>query len=208
MINFRELIVSFLSKIYWQIRPMVDFSIALIGLIIASPVFVVIGIIIKISSSGSVFYTQVRVGKNGQYFNIIKFRTMNTDAESKTGPVWASKTDTRITGFGRFLRKTHMDELPQLINVLIGDMSFIGPRPERPHFIDMLSKEIRGYERRLSVKPGITGLAQCCHKYDETIRDVRRKFRYDVLYIEKMCLMLDLKILWRTLSVSLFNVKT
>ncbi len=208
MINFRELIDSFLRKIYWQIRPMVDFSIALISLIIASPVFVVIGMIIKISSSGSVFYTQVRVGKNGQYFNIIKFRTMNTDAESKTGPVWASKADTRITGLGRFLRKTHMDELPQLINVLIGDMSVIGPRPERPHFIDMLSKEIRGYERRLSVKPGITGLAQCSHKYDETIRDVRRKLRYDVLYIEKMCLMLDLKILWRTLSVSLFNVKT
>ncbi len=208
MINFRELIVSFLRKIYWQIRPMVDFSIALISLIIASPVFVVIGMIIKISSSGSVFYTQVRVGKNGQYFNIIKFRTMNTDAESKTGPVWASKADTRITGLGRFLRKTHMDELPQLINVLIGDMSVIGPRPERPHFIDMLSKEIRGYERRLSVKPGITGLAQCCHKYDETIRDVRRKLRYDVLYIEKMCLMLDLKIFWRTLTVSLLNVKT
>ncbi|MHC4266895.1 MAG: sugar transferase [Planctomycetota bacterium] len=208
MINFRELIVSFLKEIYWQIRPMVDFSIALISLIIASPVFLVIGMIIKISSSGSVFYTQVRVGKNGQYFNIIKFRTMNTDAESKTGPVWASKADTRITGFGRFLRKTHMDELPQLINVLIGDMSVIGPRPERPHFIDMLNKEILGYKRRLSVKPGITGLAQCCHKYDETIRDVRRKLRYDVLYIEKMSLMLDLKILWRTLSVSFLNVKT
>lgn len=101
-----------------------------------------------------------------------------------------------------------MDELPQLINVFRGDMSIIGPRPERPHFVDMLNKEIQGYERRLSVKPGITGLAQCSHKYDETIRDVKRKLRYDVLYIGKMCFMLDMKILWRTLGVSFLNAKT
>lgn len=187
---------------------MMDYCVAFIGLVIASPVLVVIGMIIKISSPGSVLYTQVRVGKNGRYFNIIKFRTMYTDAESKTGPVWASKIDTRITGFGRFLRKTHIDELPQLINVFRGDMSIIGPRPERPHFVDMLNKEIQGYERRLSVKPGITGLAQCSHKYDETIRDIKRKLRYDVLYIEKMCFMLDMKILWRTLGVSFLNART
>jgi lipopolysaccharide/colanic/teichoic acid biosynthesis glycosyltransferase len=208
MINIWRLTIYFLRKRYWQIRPMMDYCVAFIGLVIASPVLVVIGMIIKISSPGSVLYTQVRVGKNGRYFNIIKFRTMYTDAESKTGPVWASKIDTRITGFGRFLRKTHIDELPQLINVFRGDMSIIGPRPERPHFVDMLNKEIQGYERRLSVKPGITGLAQCSHKYDETIRDIKRKLRYDVLYIEKMCFMLDMKILWRTLGVSFLNART
>ncbi len=208
MITIWEFFVNFVRNRYRQIKPVVDYCSALIGLIVALPVFAVIGIIIKIGSPGSIFYTQVRVGKNGSNFNIIKFRTMYADAESKTGPVWVSSEDARITGVGRFLRKTHMDELPQLINVLMGDMSIIGPRPERPHFVDILNKEIYGYERRLSVKPGITGLAQCCHKYDESFRDVKRKLRYDVLYIEKMCLMLDMKILWRTLSVSLLNAQT
>ena len=130
---------------------------------------------------------------------------MRSDAESQTGPVWTKKNDSRITTIGRFLRKTHIDELPQLINVLKGDMATIGPRPERPHFVDMLNNEIHGYTRRLAVKPGITGLAQCYCKYDETITDVRRKLRYDVLYIKNRCWRLDMQIIWRTLSISLLG---
>jgi lipopolysaccharide/colanic/teichoic acid biosynthesis glycosyltransferase len=182
-----------------------DYGFSFIGLVIASPLLIVTGMVIKITSSGPVFYTQVRVGKDGRSFNIIKFRTMHKDAESQTGPVWTKKNDSRITTIGRFLRETHIDELPQFINVLKGDMSIIGPRPERPHFVEMLNDEIHGYTRRLAVKPGITGLAQCYCKYDETITDVRRKLRYDVLYIKNKCWMLDMQIVWRTLSLSLLG---
>ncbi len=182
-----------------------DYGFSFIGLVIASPLLIVTGMVIKITSSGPVFYTQVRVGKDGRSFNIIKFRTMRADAEFQTGPVWTKKNDSRITNIGRFLRKTHIDELPQLINVLKGDMATIGPRPERPHFVDMLNNEIHGYTRRLAVKPGITGLAQCYCKYDETITDVRRKLRYDVLYIKNKCWRLDAQIIWRTLSLSLLG---
>ena len=202
------LLVRFSRRGYHQLRPLVDYCISFLGLLIASPIFLVIGIIIKVTSPGSVFYTQSRMGRNGRTFNIIKFRTMCVDAESQTGPVWAKKNDARITSFGRFLRKTHMDELPQLINVLKGDMSIIGPRPERPFFSEIFKDEIDGYTRRLSVKPGITGLAQCYHRYDETIRDVKKKLRYDILYIERMCWMLDMRIIWKTVNVSLLGVKT
>jgi lipopolysaccharide/colanic/teichoic acid biosynthesis glycosyltransferase len=184
-----------------------DYGISFIGLLIALPVLIVTGMAIKITSSGPVLYTQVRVGKDGHLFNIIKFRTMHADAEFQTGPVWTKKNDSRVTTIGRFLRETHIDELPQLINVLKGDMGIIGPRPERPHFVDMLNDEIHGYTRRLAVKPGITGLAQCYCKYDETISDVKRKLRYDVLYIKNRCWMLDMEIIWRTLSISLLGGK-
>lgn len=198
-------LIRFLRKGYRQLRPLVDYSISSIGLLITLPVSIVIGMVIKITSSGPVFYTQTRVGKNGRLFNIIKFRTMCVDAESQTGPVWTKNNDSRITVVGRFLRKTHLDELPQLINVLKGDMSIIGPRPERPYFVDKFKDEVYGYTSRMSVKPGITGLAQCYYKYDETLYDVRRKLRYDILYIRKMCWMLDMKILWRTVNVSLLG---
>jgi len=199
--------IRFLRKWYRLFRLLMECGISLIGLLIASPVLIVTGVAIKITSSGPMFYTQVRVGKDGRLFNIIKFRTMRADAEFQTGPVWTKKNDSRVTTIGRFLRETHIDELPQLINVLKGDMSIIGPRPERPHFVDMLNDEIHGYTRRLAVKPGITGLAQCCCKYDETISDVKRKLRYDVLYIKNRCWMLDMEIIWRTLSVSLLGGK-
>jgi lipopolysaccharide/colanic/teichoic acid biosynthesis glycosyltransferase len=192
---------------YLLLRPLVDYGCSFVGLLIASPVLIVTGMAIKITSSGPVFYTQVRVGKDGRFFNIIKFRTMRADAESQTGPVWTKKNDSRITTIGRFLRETHIDELPQLINVLKGDMSIIGPRPERPHFVDMLNQEIHGYTKRLDVNPGITGLAQCYWKYDETISDVKRKLHYDVLYIKNKCWRLDMKIIWRTLGISLLGEK-
>ncbi len=201
------ILIHFLRNRYRQFSPLMDYGTSLIGLLIASPVLIVTGIVIKITSAGPVFYTQVRVGRYGRLFNIIKFRTMHSDAESQTGPVWTKRNDSRVTAMGRFLRNTHIDELPQLINILKGDMAIIGPRPERPHFVDMLNNEIHGYSRRLSVKPGITGLAQCYHEPDEAIRDVKRKLRYDVLYIEKRCWMLDLEILWRTLCIGLLGGK-
>ena len=199
--------VRFLRNRYRQLRSSVDYGIALIGLMFATPLFLLVGLITKLFSPGPVFYTQARVGKDGRVFNIIKFRTMCVNAESQTGPTWTKENDTRITGFGRILRKAHLDELPQLINVLKGEMSIIGPRPERPYFVNTLKKEIHGYTGRLSVKPGITGLAQCYCKYDESISDVKRKLRYDIIYIKKMCWMLDFKILWRTLNVCLLGGK-
>jgi lipopolysaccharide/colanic/teichoic acid biosynthesis glycosyltransferase len=202
------LLIRFLRRRYHRLRPLVDYGISFIGLLIVSPIFLVVGIITKITSPGSIFYTQERVGKDNRLFNMIKFRTMHAGAESQTGPVWSKKNDARITGFGRFLRSTHLDELPQLINVLKGEMSIIGPRPERPFFVNKFKDEIHGYTRRLSIKPGITGLAQCYYKYDETIQDVRKKLSYDILYIKRMCWMLDLRILLKTLSVSLFGVRT
>ncbi len=199
------LFLRVIRKKYRQLKPLTDYYISFIGLLIASPIFFVVGIIIKITSRGPVYYTQERVGKNGRLFNIIKFRTMHVNAESQTGPVWTKRNDMRITPFGRFLRKTHIDELPQLINVIKGEMSIIGPRPERPFFVRKFKEDIPGYGKRLSIKPGITGLAQCYHRYDETIRDVQKKLCYDILYVKKMCWSLDLKIFWRTLTVSLLG---
>jgi len=192
---------------YIKARRLLDFFIAFIGLILSLPVFFIIGILIKTTSRGPVFYAQERVGKDGRIFEIIKFRTMSVDAESLLGPVWAKKNDVRITNLGRILRRTHIDELPQLFNVIRGEMSIIGPRPERPHFVDMLNKEISGYAGRLTTKPGITGLAQSYHGYDETIRDVQKKLRYDMLYIKRMCLALDIKIILQTLRVSISRGK-
>jgi lipopolysaccharide/colanic/teichoic acid biosynthesis glycosyltransferase len=196
------LFLRFIRKRYRQFKPLVDYFLSFIGLIIASPLLLVVAIIIKITSPGPVFYTQERVGRNGCLFKIIKFRSMHVGAESQTGPVWAGRNDARITSVGKFLRETHIDELPQLINILKGDMSIIGPRPERPYFVDIFKEEIHGYTFRLTVKPGITGMAQCYHRYDETIHDVERKLRYDALYIRKMCWTLDMRILLKTLSVS------
>lgn len=180
-----------------------DIVVSLIALIVSSPLWILIAILIKLTSKGPVLYKQVRVGKNGKHFKILKFRSMRVDAEKGTGPVWAGKNDPRVTTIGRFLRKTHLDELPQFINVLVGDMSLVGPRPERPFFVEKLSKEIPLYNRRHRVKPGITGWAQVKHKYDESIEDVKTKLKYDLYYIENMSWRLDLKILVNTLYIML-----
>jgi lipopolysaccharide/colanic/teichoic acid biosynthesis glycosyltransferase len=200
-----SLFFRFIAKWYLQLKPLAEYLISFVGLLIVSPAFFIVGVIIKLTSPGPIFYTQERVGKNGCLFKIIKFRTMFRDAESQAGPVWAKKNDKRITTIGKFLRRTHIDELPQLINVIKGDMSIIGPRPERPFFVNKFKDNIPGYMERLSVKPGITGLAQCYYKYDETIRDVQKKLRYDMLYIKRICWMLDLKILFLTLGVRSFR---
>jgi exopolysaccharide biosynthesis polyprenyl glycosylphosphotransferase len=170
-------------------------------LILGLPMWLLIALIIKLDSHGSVLYRQVRVGKNGEHFKMLKFRSMRLDAEKKSGPVWAGKNDPRVTHSGWLLRKTHLDEVPQFINVLVGDMSLVGPRPERPFFVEKLKKEIPLYNHRHRVRPGITGWAQVKHKYDESMDDVRTKIKYDLFYIENISWRLDLKILLNTLYV-------
>jgi lipopolysaccharide/colanic/teichoic acid biosynthesis glycosyltransferase len=188
-----------LRKRFILVKEVLDRLAAAAGLVALAPVMAVIAIVIRATSKGPVFYTQTRVGKDGRPFGIFKFRTMILDAEASTGPVWAQENDPRVTRFGRFLRNSHLDEVPQLLNVLRGEMSIVGPRPERPVFVGKFRDQIPSYGERLRVKPGITGLAQVCHKYDETVKDVRRKLAYDLLYIQKMCLMVDVAIVFLTM---------
>jgi len=188
-----------------KIKRILDIFISFILLILLLPVTLAAAIAIKLNSKGPVFYKQDRSGLNGKIFNIIKFRSMVHDAESTSGPIWSTKDDPRITKVGAFIRKVRIDEIPQMWNVLKGDMSLVGPRPERPYFVEQLSKEIPLYKRRLKVRPGITGWAQVKHKYDESVDDVKTKLRYDLFYIENMSLRNDLKILFRTIFVVLFG---
>jgi lipopolysaccharide/colanic/teichoic acid biosynthesis glycosyltransferase len=195
--------VRFVRKSFERLKRMIDVFFALVGLVFASPIIFVAGLLIKLTSRGPIIYRQERVGRFGQVFKIYKLRTMHVDAEKETGAVWAKINDSRITAVGRVLRKTHLDEIPQLLNVLKGEMSIVGPRPERPELVRDLKALICDYEKRLLVKPGITGLAQVWHKYDETIEDVKKKIKYDLLYIKKMCLLVDLRILANTVIVVL-----
>lgn len=182
---------------YLLTKNLFDWCAAAVGLIALAPVMFVIAAILKLTSKGPVFYRQVRVGHNNNCFQIYKFRSMRVDAE-KNGAQWAQRNDPRVTPFGRFLRRTHLDELPQLINVLKGEMSLVGPRPERPIFVSELSQKIEGYPLRLLVKPGITGLAQVYHRYDESIEDVKVKLHYDINYVKDCSFAMDLKIIWNT----------
>ena len=155
---------------------------------------------VKLTSRGPALYHQVRVGQGGRHFTIHKFRSMRTDAEEATGAVWAQKDDPRITPIGRFIRKTRLDELPQLWNVLRGDMSFIGPRPERPEFVTQLTEQIPFYGLRHTVKPGVTGWAQVCYTYGATVEDAMEKLQYDLFYIKNLSLPLDVFILLKTIK--------
>lgn len=172
-----------------------------IGLVLTAPVMALVAVAIKLDSKGPIFYKQQRLGRFGEPFTIYKFRSMAVDAEA-TGPRWATgKTDSRLTRVGRILRRWHLDELPQLVNVLNGQMSLVGPRPERPCFIEELNRQIPRYDKRLFIKPGLTGLAQVHYRYDASLADVRRKLRFDLLYVKRMCLGLDLRILAWTVAV-------
>jgi exopolysaccharide biosynthesis polyprenyl glycosylphosphotransferase len=187
----------------WVLKRLIDIIISLVVLIGFLPIWLIISLIIKLDSPGPVFYKQKRIGKNRREFEVIKFRSMVQGAEQETGPKWAEKNDPRVTRFGKFLRKTGLDEIPQFFNVLMGDMSIVGPRPERDYFVNELERSIQFYSRRLIIKPGITGWAQIKYKYDETIDDVREKLRYDLYYIENMSVILDLKIIIQTLLIGL-----
>ena len=193
--------------ISWRlgVKRILDFAISLVGVAATAPVMLVIAVAIKMDSKGPVFYKQTRVGKGGRFFEILKFRTMRQDAEVASGPVWAKANDPRITRLGQFLRTSHLDELPQFFNVLRGEMSLVGPRPERPYFVDEFRKVIPNYEKRLFAKPGVTGLAQVKRRYDESLADVKRKLRYDVLYVEKMCPLMDVKLMFMTLGTMVFR---
>lgn len=189
----------------WEraLKRALDIAVSLMILSLGLPLWLLIALAIKLDTPGPVFYLQERVGRDGKIFNMIKFRSMLHKAEEHSGPVWANKRDPRVTRVGKIMRRLRLDEIPQFINILQGDMSLVGPRPERPYFVERLSREIPLYARRLKVRPGITGWAQVKHKYDETFEDVKKKVKYDLFYIENMSLRMDLKILLNTIYVVL-----
>ncbi len=181
-----------------------DLFLAAAGLLVSLPLFPLIALLIKLDSPGPVFYRQERLGQGGRPFWLIKFRSMRADAEQRTGPVWAGEDDRRVTRVGRILRRTRLDELPQLLNVLRGEMSLVGPRPERPHFIAELQEKVPFYIYRLALKPGVTGWAQVNYRYGASVEDALEKLQYDFYYIKNVSIFLDLVILLRTLQVLLF----
>ena len=183
---------------YFQRKRYIDFPIALLMSIIALPIIAVAVLLVRLTSRGPGLYKQVRIGLEGKPFTIYKIRSMRVDAETATGAVWAARKDKRITFIGKILRQTHIDELPQLYNVLRGEMDIVGPRPERPEFVTELEKRIDGYSYRLYVKPGVTGLAQLNQDSDIDLNDVRRKLVFDFDYIEHCSFWFDMRLLFCT----------
>jgi lipopolysaccharide/colanic/teichoic acid biosynthesis glycosyltransferase len=206
-----------------RLSRIVNFVLAAVALFVALPVLLLIAIAIKLTSRGPVLYTQERVGLDrrvpgvtpgnhrrvrdlgGKPFTIYKFRTMRVDAEAQSGAVWATQNDPRVTPVGRFLRQYRLDEIPQLLNVMRGEMNIVGPRPERPTIFAELREHIKEYPLRQRAKPGITGLAQIYHHYDRSLDDVRTKVRFDLEYIRRQSLREDLRIMLRTIPVILFR---
>jgi lipopolysaccharide/colanic/teichoic acid biosynthesis glycosyltransferase len=179
---------------YEAIKPVVDFTLALVILMVSAPVVVVAMLLVRLTSRGPAIYTQTRLGQGGTIFTIFKIRTMYLDSERHCGPTWSVPGDPRVTPVGRILRWCHVDELPQLINILRGEMSLVGPRPERPEIATNLEDDLAGYPLRLAVRPGLTGLAQVQQPPDTGLESVRRKLTYDLYYIDRICLWLDLRI--------------
>lgn len=192
------------SNLLHHIRRVLNAGLAVIGFILSLPLMLMTAVAVKLDSPGPIFYTQERVGKNGRNFRIIKFRSMGTDAE-KNGAVWAMASDPRVTRVGRIIRKLRLDELPQFINVIRGDMNFVGPRPERPVFVEQLEKEIPYYSQRHLVKPGLTGWAQIKYPYGASVEDAMEKLRYDLYYIKNQNLLLDAGIIFETVKTVLFG---
>lgn len=190
-------------NLYRLMKRLTDFLLALAGFLVFLVALPVLAVIIVADSRGPVFYSQTRLGQGGRPFKVYKLRTMIVGAESGTGPKWASNHDPRVTRVGRMLRRTRLDEFPQLINVLRGDMSIVGPRPERPEFVDMLAREIPFYRTRLAVKPGLTGWAQVRYRYGSSIEDALRKLQYDLYYIRHQSIVLDAIIMLKTVSTIL-----
>lgn len=206
-------------------RRLLNVAVATASLVVALPLMIVVAVLVRLTSAGPVFYTQTRIGINrrlreqrpspaarhracdlgGQPFVIYKFRTMRVDAERDSGAVWATRKDPRVTLIGRVLRQTRLDELPQLLNVLKGDMNIVGPRPERPGIFSRLADQLEDYPLRQQVRPGITGLAQISQQYDANLDDVRRKLQYDLEYIRTQGVWTDLLIMLKTVPVILFR---
>jgi len=205
LIEVKKELISLPSRF---IKRVMDIIISIFVLCLLSPLLLIIMMLIKFTSKGPVFYIQKRFGKNGVIFNIINFRSMLCidESESEQEPIWSDKDEPRITTIGRFMRKTKIDKIPQFVNVLKNDMSIVGPKPERPHIVKQLIKDIPYYSRKFTVKPGITGWAQVKYTYDTSIEDVKTKLQYDFYYIENMSLSLDFKIMINTILV-LFTMK-
>jgi sugar transferase (PEP-CTERM system associated) len=185
-------------------REMIHRGLALIGLALSLPIAVLTAILIKLESPGPIFYRQERVGKHGHIFKVIKFRSMRMDAE-KDGPVWAKNNDDRVTRIGKIIRLIRVDEIPQFWNIIKGEMNFVGPRPERPHFVEQLAEEIPLYEQRHLVAPGLTGWAQIKYPYGASVDDAKQKLQYDLYYIKNQSLALDLIIVFETIKIVLFG---
>ena len=185
------------------IKRFMDLVLSVLFFVTGLPFYIIFGLLIKLDSKGPVLFKQIRAGLQNSSFLLYKFRSMGFHAEADTGPIWTAQNDPRITKVGQFLRRFRFDEFPQLLNVLKGEMSLVGPRPERPFFVEKLKQEYPFYMRRLKVRPGITGWAQIKHPYDEHLEDVREKLRHDFYYIENVSLWLDLKIIIRTVRVML-----
>ncbi|HEY5884026.1 MAG TPA: TIGR03013 family XrtA/PEP-CTERM system glycosyltransferase [Pyrinomonadaceae bacterium] len=192
------------ARIAGIFRNLVHRLVALTGGLMSLPVAIVAAILIKLDSTGPVLYRQERVGKNGEPFTVLKFRSMRTDAE-KAGPVWASHDDDRTTRVGKIIRKLRIDEIPQFWNIIRGEMDFVGPRPERPHFVSQLAQEIPYYQQRHLIAPGLTGWAQIKYPYGASIEDARQKLQYDLYYIKNQSLMLDAIILFETIKIIVFG---
>jgi sugar transferase (PEP-CTERM system associated) len=193
------------TTIFSICKRFIDIILSCIGLLMTLPFFPIIALAIKLDSPGPVFFRQERVGNKEKLFRLFKFRTMGQDAEKGTGAVWAEKNDPRVTKLGRFFRGSRIDEIPQLINVLRGDMSFVGPRPERPEFVEKLKLVIPYYSKRHFIKPGLTGWAQVRYSYGSTVEDAVEKLRYDLYYIKNICPFLDTLIFFETIKVVLFG---
>jgi len=190
-----------------KIKRLMDITVAIAGLLITLPISLVAALMVRLDSPGPVLFKQIRAGLDGRSYTLFKFRTMKEDAEKESGAVWAEQYDTRVTRIGRFLRKSRIDEIPQLVNVLRGEMSLVGPRPERPEFIETLTEEIPFYKERLLVPPGITGWAQVNYPYAASLEASRRKLQYDLYYIKHMSFFLDTLILLRTFRTIILGLR-
>jgi lipopolysaccharide/colanic/teichoic acid biosynthesis glycosyltransferase len=184
---------------YDRLKVVLDFILALTILILAAPALLLAGLLVKLTSRGPVLYRQTRLGKGGKPYTIYKIRSMYHNCEHRSGVRWSTAGDPRVTPVGRFLRRTHIDELPQLWNVLMGQMSLVGPRPERPEFVPQLEQCLPGYRERLRVRPGLTGLAQVQLPPDSDLASVRRKLAHDLHYVEQLSFWLDVRILFTTI---------
>ena len=195
-------------KVTWFLRlskRVLDLTASSLGLLFFLPVVPFVILAIKLDSPGPILFRQVRVGEGDKPFTLMKFRSMRQDAESRTGAVWSQANDPRITKVGNFLRRSRLDEIPQLLNILKGDMSLVGPRPERPEFVDKLKKRIPYYSERHYVKPGLTGWAQVCYPYGSSVEDAIEKLRYDLYYIKNISILLDFYIIFKTFGVVLLG---